>query len=413
MNTRSFTVPAALAFFVSAALLSAATDWNQWRGPARNGTAAGFKAPGTWSGDALAKRWSVAVGEGHASPVVAGDRVFIFARDDEKEVMRCLALSDGKVLWQDAYAVPYEMNPAARGHGKGPKATPVVVEGRVFALGIDGHLSAYDAQSGAVLWRKDFKSDFPATSPAFGASVSPLVDGRNVIVHVGGEGKGALTAFDVQTGKVNWQWSGDGPAYTSPVIATIGGVRQLITQSQSHCLAVSPSDGKLLWKLPFTTPYDQNIVTPVVAGDLVIFGGIQKPTFAVKVSGGTATPAWEAREVSMYMSSPVLNGTTLYGLSTKQRGSLFALNAQTGAVLWTGEGRVGENASLTDIGPALLVVSTTGELTVHEKAGPGLKELARIKVAESPVWASPAVVGDRLLIKDKTRLTVFQVAARG
>jgi outer membrane protein assembly factor BamB len=190
-------------------------------------------------------------------------------------------------------------------------------------------------------------------------------------------------------------------------------VRQLITQSQKHCLALSPGDGTLIWKMPFTTPYEQNSVTPVVAGDLVIFGGVQKPTFAVKVSGATADTAWETREITMYMSSPVLNGKTLYGMSDKSRGSLFAMNADDGTVLWKSDGRLGDNASLTDIGSALLVMSTTGELSVHRKTGTALKEIAKIKVADSPVWASLATAGDRVLVKDKTTLALFQVSSGG
>ncbi len=391
------------------ALTAAAADWNQWRGPNRDGIVTGFKAPATWTTSSLAKRWTVAVGEGHASPVVVGDRVYVFAREGENEIMRCLAAADGKVVWQQSYPVPYDMNPAARGHGKGPKATPTVAGGRVFTLGINGHVSAYDAKAGAVLWRKDFAGDFKSTAPVFGAALSPLVDGNNVIVHVGGDASGALTAFDVATGKVNWKWDGDGPAYTSPIIATLGGVRQLITQTQKHCIAVSPADGKLLWKIPFTTPYDQNSVTPVIAGDLVIFGGVQKPTFAVKVSGKDAAQVWETREITMYMSSPVLHGTTLYGMSDKQTGSLFAMNATTGAVLWRGEGRLGENASLTDIGPALLVVTVKGDLTVQQKTGEALKEVIKYKVADTPVWAAPAVADDQIFIKDKTNLTLFKV----
>ena len=401
--TRAFLVSTGLAAGVSAA------EWNQWRGPQRDGIASGFKAPAAWSPAALAKQWTVTVGEGHASPVIDGDRVFIFARDGEEEVMRCLALADGKELWKQSHPVPYEMNPAARGHGKGPKATPTLADGRIFTLGINGHVSAYDAKTGAVLWRKDFAKDYKDTAPAFGASASPLVDGDKVIVHVGGEGGGALTAFDVATGAVKWKWDGDGPAYASPIIGTFGGVRQVITQSQKHCFAVSPADGKLLWKIPFATPYDQNSVTPVVVGDLVIFAGLQKPTFAVKVNGTTAEQVWESPEMTMYMSSPVVNGSTVFGMSNKQRGSLFAMNAKTGEVLWKSEGRIGENASLTDIGSALLVMSTSGDLTVQQKAGSELKEVAKYKVASTPVWASPAVTGDKVLIKDKTTLVLFAV----
>jgi outer membrane protein assembly factor BamB len=391
------------------ALPAGAADWNQWRGPKRDGVAPDFRAPVTWSAGAFSRTWTVAVGEGHSSPVVVGDRVYIFARENEQEIMHCLRLNDGKVVWQSAYPAPYEMNYSARAHGKGPKATPAVEGGRVFALGINGHLSAYDAATGAVLWRKDFAREFKSTSPVFGAAASPIVDGSNVIVHVGGDDSGALTAFDVKSGKVNWRWDEDGPGYSSPVIATIGGVRQLITQSQKHCVSVSPADGKLLWKIPFTTPYEQNSVTPVVIGDLVIFGGIQKPTFAVKVTGRDATTVWENREITMYMSTAVAHGTTLYGMSDKQRGTLFALSATDGTVLWKNEGRVGANASLTDIGSALLVVSDSGDLTVQEKAGTALKEVAKFKVADAAVWASPAVAGNKIVIKDKTQLMLYTV----
>jgi outer membrane protein assembly factor BamB len=416
MSTRIPSRPFSLNIFVRWALAAAfavviasAADWNQWRGPKRDGIASNFRAPATWSAPSLAKKWTVAVGEGHSSPVVVGDRVYIFARENEDEIMRCLSLADGKVIWQNAYPAPYEMNYSARAHGKGPKATPAVAGGRVFALGINGHVSAYDAATGAVLWRKDFAGEFKATSPVFGAAASPIIEGNNVIVHVGGDDNGALTAFEVGTGKVSWRWDGDGPGYASPVVATVGGVRQLITQSQKHCVSVSPADGKLLWKIPFVTPYEQNSVTPVVVGDLVIFAGLQKPTFAVKVVGGEAVTVWENREVTMYMSSPVADGTTLYGMSDKQRGTLFMINAVDGSVLWKGEGRLGANASLTDIGSALLVVADSGELTVQQKTETALKEIAKFKVADSAVWASPAVAGDNVLIKDKTQLMLYKV----
>ncbi|MCE2862568.1 MAG: hypothetical protein RIR76_1320 [Verrucomicrobiota bacterium] len=386
-----------------------AADWPQWRGPARDGVASGFQAPSAWKAETLTKKWSVTVGEGHASPVIAGDRVFIFSRDGEQETMRCLALADGKELWKESHEVPYSPSFAARKHGKGPKATPTVAGGRVFGLGIAGHVSAWDATSGRVLWRKDFAGDFKYASPEFGAAASPLVDGDTMIVHVGGKDGGALKAFDVATGEVRWKWTGDGPGYTSPVIATFGGVRQLVTQTQKRCVALSPADGRLLWEMPFTTPYEQNSVTPVVMGDLVIFGGVGKPTFAVKVNGKSATTVWEAREITMYMSTPVLAGTRLYGMSDKSRGSLFVLDGASGRLLWKSEGRLGENASVTRFGDRLLVLSTTGEITIHEPAGEGLREIAKYKVAETPVWACPALGRNRVLVKDLDTLTAWSV----
>lgn len=397
----------ALPLFCLLAVPISAADWPQWRGPARDGIVTGFKAPAVWKSDALTKKWSIAVGEGHASPVVAGDRVFVFSREGEQETMRCLALTDGKELWKESHEVPYSPSFAARKHGKGPKATPTVAGGRVFGLGIAGHVSAWDAATGRVLWREDFANEFKPASPEFGAAASPIVEGETMIVHVGGKDGGALKAFDVATGAVRWKWNGDGPGYSSPVIATFGGVRQLITQTQKRCVGLSPADGKLLWEIPFTTPYEQNSVTPVVMGDLVIFGGVGKPTFAVKVNGNSATTAWEAREITMYMSTPVLAGARLYGMSDKSRGSLFALDASSGRLLWKSEGRLGENASVTRIGDRLLVLSTNGEMTIQEPAGETLRELAKYKVAETPVWASPALVGTRILIKDLDTLTAW------
>ena len=237
---------------VSGAIASAA-DWNQWRGPGRDGIVTGFKAPAAWSADALAKKWSVSVGEGHSSPVVAGDRVYVFAREGDQEIMRCVALGDGRVIWKAAYAAPYAMNPAARGHGKGPKSTPTVAHGRVFALGINGHLSAYDAGSGAVLWRKSFADEFKSTSPAFGAAASPIVDGDNVIVR-GWEGRRRADNLRRREWQGELEMGRRWPGLRLPVIATIGGVRQLIRAIAKRCLSVSPVDGKLLWEIRSPRP---------------------------------------------------------------------------------------------------------------------------------------------------------------
>jgi len=395
----------------SALLVSAApaADWPQWRGPHRDGIASGFHSPAAWTPDTLVKKWSIPVGEGHASPVVASKRVFVFSREGDLEFMRCLALEDGQVHWLDSYEAPYEMHPAARRHGKGPKATPAVAAGRVFALGINGILSAWDAATGRVLWRKSFTGDFKNTSPAFGAAASPLVDGPNVIVHLGGRNSGALTALDAATGEIRWQWTGDGPGYASPVIGTFGGERQLITQSQTRCLAVSPVDGRLVWEIPFTTSHEQNTVTPVIMDDLVVLAGIGKPTFAVRVSGTTAANVWENRGLTMYMSTPVLNGKRLHGMSDKSRGSLFTLDATNGELLWKSEGRLGDNASITDLGSALLVVNTGGALTIYDKSGDALQEIASYQVTDTAVWASPAVAENNVLIKDVSTLTLFAV----
>ena len=145
---------------VALAVLAAsagAGDWPQWRGSARDGRAS--LAPRASFPEALRPAWKVAVGEGHASPVVVGDRVYVFSREGEDEVVQALDLATGKRAWRASYPAPYTMNPAATGHGKGPKSTPVVAGGRVFTFGIGGVLSSFDAASGRLAWRKDFGAE--------------------------------------------------------------------------------------------------------------------------------------------------------------------------------------------------------------------------------------------------------------
>ena len=392
---------------VVATAAQAPQDWSQWRGPDRTGLAELSAAP-QWPAT-LTKRWEVAVGAGHSSPVVADSRVFIHARQNEREILRALDVRSGKELWRSDYAAPYTMNSAARAHGAGPKATPVVSGGRVFTFGISGILSAHDAATGKLLWR----TDPPPAPPEFGTAMSPIVEGSTVIAHLGADDQGALTAFDVATGAPRWRWSGDGPAYASPVIAVIAGVRQLITQSENALIGLDAASGALLWRLPFKTSYDQNSITPVVVNDVVIYSGLESGTMAVRVvrkeSAWVAEPAWKNAQVSMYMSSPVAVGGTLYGLSHRSRGQFFAIDVASGRTLWTTSGREGENASIIAAGGTLLLSTTNAELIVARASPARYEEVKRYRSAESAVWAHPALAGNTVLVKDLDKLICWSL----
>ena len=382
-------------------------DWSQWRGPAREGVTT-FSEPASWPA-ALTKRWEVSVGGGHSSPVVAGDRVIIHTRQGEREVTRALDLETGKELWRSDYAAPYTMNSAARGHGPGPKSTPAVANGRVFTFGISGILSAHDVATGKVLWR----IDAPPAPPEFGTAMSPIVEGSLVIVHLGAHDQGALTAFDAASGRPRWRWTGDGPAYASPVIAEISGTRHLVTQGENSVIGIDVGSGQLLWRLPFRTSHDQNSVTPVVVKDIVIFSGLDNGTAAVRVGrkGTTwvAEPVWKNDQVSMYMSSPVVIGSTVYGLSHRSRGQFFAIDVASGQTLWTTPGREGENASIIAAGELLLLSTTNAELIVARTSSEKFVEVKRYQTAESAVWAHPAVVGNTILVKDIDKLICWRL----
>ena len=388
----------------------AAQDWNQWRGPSRSGAAATFTPPAAWP-DRPKQIWKVQVGIGHSSPVVSGGRVYVFSRAGEQEVISARDLASGREVWRQAYDAPYTMNPAATSHGKGPKSTPVLDRGRAFTFGIAGTLSAWQTQDGRLLWRKDFKKEFPSTVPEFGVAMSPIVAGNLLILHAGGAGAGAVLALDPATGETKWAWKGDGPAYASPIVATLAGTPQVITQSQRNLVSLALADGRLLWRVPFTTEYDQNAITPIVSGDLVIYSGINKPAVAVRpaqTAGTWQTPEiWQNADVPMYMSTAVESGGYLYGLTQRSRGQFFCLDARTGKTMWTTKGREAENAALVTAGGVVMAMTTEGELVVM-RANPQQFDLVkRYTIADSPVWAHPAPAGSGLVVKDEQSLAYW------
>jgi outer membrane protein assembly factor BamB len=387
-----------------------AQDWPQWRGPQRDGVVSAGVAPASWPAD-LTRRWQVEVGEGHASPVVAGRRVIVHTRRTDRETVSSIDLGTGKVAWADAYDAPYTMNRVATAHGKGPKSTPVVAAGRVYTLGITEILSCYDLDNGRLLWRKDFSTKFPATSPDFGTAMSPLVDRGLLIVHVGTSGRGALMALDAVSGDLEWRWTGDGPAYASPIAVDLAGTRQIVTQSQSRIVSVAADTGTLLWSVPFTTPYVQNIVTPLVVNDALVFSGLDAGVVAVRPvrSGSTwsVEQVWKSDAVSMYMNSPVLEGNLVFGFSHKNRGQFFCLDAATGKTLWLGDGRQGENAAMLVAGEFVVSLTNDASLIVSKASAAGLQPVRTYKAADSPTWAHPVLVRGGVLVKDATMLTLW------
>ena len=391
--------------YVTASAQSAGT-WPQWRGPARDGVAAA-QAPATWPA-ALTQKWKVAVGSGYATPIVVNGRVYVHARNGEQETITAFDAATGKPIWNDAHPAPYKVNPAAASHGPGPKSSPVLANGRLYTFGISGILSCLDAASGKVIWRKQPSAE----QPTFGVATSPIVVDGMLIAFVGGHEHGALTAFDAVTGAARWQWTGGAPAYASPVLATLAGVRQLITQSRTHVVGVG-LDGGLLWQIPITTPYDQNSVTPVVAGDLVIFTGLSNPTTAIRLvkSGATLTPqeVWKNADVSMYMSTAVVAGDALVGLGQRNRGQFFAIDLKSGKTLWTTRGRETENAALIRVPGYTLIQTTEGELIVARDSATAFDVVKRYDISNSSTWAHPALVRNQLFVRDANSLTLWVI----
>lgn len=383
-------------------------DWPQWRGPSRDGQAPDWKLPAAWDSPPT-QVWKVEVGLGHASPVIADGRVFQFSRRGEQETLACFDL-EGKQLWKKSYDAPYQVNPAAVDHGKGPKATPTVADGKVFTLGIGGIVSGWSAKDGKLLWRREFSKEFKSTSPLFGAAASPLAVDGAVVLPVGGHDSGGLVALEADSGKTRWSWTEDGPAYTSPILVSSGKSRQIITQTQTRSAGFDLK-GQLLWSFPFETRYVQNIVTPLAVDELVVFSGYDRNVAAYRLASlagaKTPQPAWENNDVTMYMSSPVLAAGRLIGFSQFKKGQFFALDPASGKLLWTGPGRQGDNGLLIAAGDKVVAALTTGELVVIG-AGDSYQEAARFRLSDSAIWAHPAPCGEGVLVKDAEQLSLWR-----
>ena len=387
--------------------------WTQWRGPNRDGVSAEL-ASTPWPGE-LSRRWRTPVGSGQSSPVVHGRTAYVFTREEGSEVARALDLGSGRVLWRQAYPAPYKVYPGAASYGSGPKSTPVVHDGRLFTLGIGGILTAFDAASGRIAWQKDFAGRFAAPAPPFGTSMSPLVVNGLLVVHAGGHDGGALLALDPATGAERWTVAGEGPSYSSPILATLGGAEQIVIQVHRKVLGVDPSSGRILWSVPFVTPCDQNIVTPLQAGDRILVSSVDKGLMAIAParsgSAWSAPVAWETKDVSLYMSSPVLAGGRVWGLSHKKKGQFFALDPQSGAVRWTSDGHQGETAAFVVAGESVLALQGDGTLLLLPADAASFAPSRRYPVGEGATYAHPVPTASGLLVKDEEGLSLYGTAA--
>lgn len=382
-----------------------AQDWPQWRGPNRDG-AGSFDTPASWP-ENLEQHWQMDVGFGYATPLLVSDRVYMFTRQDEEEVMTSVDADSGEVIWRTGYPAPFEMfGPTAR-HGPGPKSTPTYADGRLFAFGMTSIVTAFDAETGEQLWQK------PATAaqPMYHTAMSPVVDGDRVIVHVGGAGDAALTAFDVATGEVDWAWTGDSPAYGSPIVVDLAGERQVVTFTHANLVGVAVDSGELLWSRPFVTPSNTTAQTPILYDGMLIQAGREAGFTAFRVvrqgDRFVTEDVWHTDQVSVHMTNPVVVDGVLYGLSHLNSGQYFALALDDGEVVWTSDGRQAENAAISRAGDTVFVLEDDAEMLILEAGSPEFDPLRRYEVAMSETWAQPAISGNRVFVKDVSTLSLW------
>ncbi|MCR9199435.1 MAG: PQQ-binding-like beta-propeller repeat protein [Planctomycetaceae bacterium] len=385
-----------------------AGDWTGWLGPTRNGRVTGVQLPQPWP-ERPRTVWAVNVGTGYGTPLVVGDRVFQHARAGEDEVLLCVDLSTGEVIWKKSVSVPFRVRGGGEFHGKGPKACPVYADGRVFILTITGDLIAWSADDGRLLWRSDYGRRYQQNHPHWGASCSPVVHEGRVIVHFGNDDRGELAALDAETGAEIWTSGSAGASYSSPLVTEIEGVQQVVEWNHLELVGVELETGEKLWSTPFAhQEHNQNMPTPTLHQGRILLGAENRGLhcFHPQLANGrwTVQKVWSQDRVGLDMSSAVICNDLLFGLSHFGRGRLFCVNPDNGQILWQGEGRYGANATFLTVSDFVVALNDTGRLQVIRASGNGLQEAGRWTVSDRPTWAPPVVLPDGLLIKDQNRL---------
>ena len=378
---------------------AAAQDWPQWLGANRDCRVAGFSAPQTWP-EALTQAWKTPVGQGCSSPVLVGDKLYVFSRVGDNEVLQCLNAATGASLWQESCAVPAFSGPDSRAF-MGPRSTPAVAQGKIVTLGVTGILSCYNVADHKLVWRKD---EFPGKFPRFHTSASPVIADGMCVALVGGPADGALVAYDLANGDRKWAWSQDGPAYGSPAMATIDGVKTVVTLTDKKVVAVNAASGSLLWEVDYVAGRRAyNAATPIINGQTMIYAGQGRGTTAVKFSKDgdkfNATELWTNPDNTVQYNTPVLKNGQVFSLSSAD--SLVCINAKDGKTAWTNpvEGSRGY-ASIIDAGPVLIALTAKSKLTVFEPSAAAFKQLASYTVSDSPTHACPVISGNRIFVKD-------------
>ena len=394
--------------------------WSQWRGPNRAGV---ISMPGLlreWPEGGPARLWSRAGGEGYSSFSVADGKAFtMVGRPDNAEAVVCLDLADGETVWEQSFDTDKAFD-----YG-GPRSTPTLVGGRVYAVTSGGVLACLNQSDGKPLWRTDMRTAVGAAPPRWGFAFSPLLVGKYVYATPGGTGGRCLAAFDRDSGRLAWATQDDPAGYSSPVAATLGGVEQIVYFTGRRLLGVRPESGELLWQFVWDTKFEVNAATPLVihakAGKrevdyVFISSGYGKGCALVKVSasGGkfSAKAVYESNELCCHFASPVRYKDHLYALDETR--DLTCLDLRTGEVAWRFAKEEGEapalrnrgykKGSIVRVDDVLLVLGEDGKLALVAADPSAYRELAACRPFRDRCWTTPVVAEGKFLLRDRKRI---------
>jgi outer membrane protein assembly factor BamB len=403
-----------IAWAVAAALAAtvvtqAANDWPQYLGPSRNGIYAGPALADSWGANGPKAVWRKQVGQGFAGPAVVGNRVILFHRVGNEEVLESLDAATGNSMWRYAYPTGYRDD---FGFDAGPRAVPVVADGVIYTFGAEGQLHAVDLAKGTRLWSEDTMKRFGVPKGFFGAAGSPLVEGGRVIANVGGD-KAGIVAFEAKTGKVLWTATDDDASYSSGVAATIGGRRLGVFLTRDSLVGLDPASGMVQFQRRWRARVaaSVNAATPIIVGDEIFVSAQYGPGAGVlRVNGSQLTDVWTSDDVlsNHYATSVFYNGY-LYGFHGRQEfgPSFRAVEFQTGTVKWSQEQfRAG---SVLLAGDRLLITREGGELVLASASPQAFNPIARAQILQGVVRPYPALADGLLYVRNENTLACLDL----
>ena len=407
------------AAFTTASLPAA--DWAQWRGPNRDGHT-------SYSLAVLPKEpktlWSIPIGNGQASPLVVGDKVIYLDEQGNQEVAHAVDIKTGKELWHTAVG---ESEAFENAYGTGPRCTPLVDGDRVYTQTCRGEFRCLALADGKVIWKTSFATDWYApffgnksnapeaketASRRHGNNGSPVIEGNRVFVAVGSPTKGTLVAFDKLTGKVLWTAGKENTAYSSLMVGTLAGVRQVVHLTGDSLMGVDVANGKILWQTPVKTGAKRHVLTPLLADNSVTISsstvGLTKFS-VIKDSGGLKVePAWKNDKIKITLATPVLVNGHLYGLGTGGNKTEFiCVDFKTGEVKWSQPG-FSDYAAVIATGDKLLVQDMAGTLMLLKASPEKFEELGRMQVCGN-TWSHPAIADGKIYQRDKKQLFALEI----
>ena len=411
-----------LAAIIAGMLLAAdvqASDWPRWRGADANGqVAAGTAVPSRLPTEAHYV-WRKKIGFGVGSPVVSAGTAYYLDNQDNKETVHAVDAATGAERWQTPFDETFKDNQSA----VGPRGTPVVDGDRIYVQSGRGEFQCLSTTDGKSLWHVNFVNDFGAlftgekgTTPGaarHGYTGPATIDGERILVGAGGANGASVVCFEKRTGQVIWKSQNDIPGNGGPVVATLAGIKQVLSFTAEAVIGLRFDTGALLWRVPVKTSYGRHVASPIVVGDLVLVGSHQAGLMGIRISESgdtcTAETAYVEKRLAINFSSPVLRDGLLYGLGPA--GMLFCAEARTGEQKWTHESpAVGSkaHAAFLLMHENLLVLADTGELLLVAADPKEFHLISRLKVCGT-TWCNPAYADGRLFLRDAEELLCVQL----